>query len=108
VVFAGEPDIGAVVFAVDRAGYRATVETARFDIEKMTCASCLSRVEKALTNMPGVLDANVNLAARTGTVRSKSPLRTPLWETSSLSGQAKRCRLTGGWSKAPLSSTNRC
>ena len=28
----------------------------------MTCASCVGRVEKALKRVPGVQDANVNLA----------------------------------------------
>lgn len=32
------------------------------DIEGMTCASCVSRVEKALKKLPGVQDATVNLA----------------------------------------------
>ncbi|MGN6459551.1 MAG: cation transporter, partial [Achromobacter mucicolens] len=31
-------------------------------IEGMTCASCVKRVEKALTNVPGVAQAQVNLA----------------------------------------------
>lgn len=31
-------------------------------IEGMTCASCVSRVERALTRAPGVADASVNLA----------------------------------------------
>ena len=34
----------------------------------MTCAACVARVERALRKVPGVLSANVNLAAGTGTV----------------------------------------
>jgi Cu+-exporting ATPase len=37
-------------------------------IEGMTCASCVRRVEKALTKVPGVTDANVNLAAEKAAV----------------------------------------
>jgi Cu+-exporting ATPase len=35
----------------------------------MTCASCVNRVTKALKKVPGVLDANVNLATEQATVR---------------------------------------
>jgi len=41
---------------------------ALFDIEGMTCASCVRRVEKALTNVPGVEAANVNLATEKASV----------------------------------------
>ena len=34
------------------------------NIEGMTCASCVRRVEKALRAIPGVADASVNLATR--------------------------------------------
>ena len=34
----------------------------RFNVEGMTCASCVGRVEKALRKVPGVTDASVNLA----------------------------------------------
>lgn len=37
-------------------------------IEGMTCASCVRRVEKALTKVPGVDAANVNLATEKATV----------------------------------------
>ena len=37
-------------------------------IDGMTCASCVSRVEKALMRVPGVLRAEVNLATETATV----------------------------------------
>ncbi|WGJ14535.1 heavy metal translocating P-type ATPase [Methylocapsa sp. D3K7] len=69
VVFSGAPDIAAVVAAIGKAGYGAAIETARFDIDKMSCASCVNHVEKAFKKVPGVIKANVNLAARTGTVR---------------------------------------
>ncbi len=38
-------------------------------IRGMTCASCVSRVEKALRKVPGVMDAGVNLASGRATVR---------------------------------------
>ncbi len=37
-------------------------------IEGMTCASCVRRVERALTTVPGVTAATVNLATETATV----------------------------------------
>jgi heavy metal translocating P-type ATPase len=38
------------------------------DIDGMTCASCVQRVERALEGVPGVEAASVNLATRTATV----------------------------------------
>ncbi|MER3439211.1 MAG: heavy metal translocating P-type ATPase, partial [Chloroflexota bacterium] len=38
-------------------------------IEGMTCASCVRRVERALTKVPGVEEASVNLATETARVR---------------------------------------
>jgi Cu+-exporting ATPase len=42
----------------------------RFGVEGMTCASCVGRVEKALSRVPGVLEATVNLATETADVRT--------------------------------------
>jgi Cu+-exporting ATPase len=39
-----------------------------FPVEGMTCASCVRRVEKALTRTPGVAEASVNLATERATV----------------------------------------
>ncbi|HXV08690.1 MAG TPA: heavy metal translocating P-type ATPase, partial [Burkholderiales bacterium] len=39
-----------------------------FPVEGMTCASCVARVEKALRRVPGVREANVNLATESATV----------------------------------------
>ena len=43
-------------------------ESLIFDITGMTCASCSARVEKALSKLPGVLEASVNLATEQATV----------------------------------------
>ncbi|MGH8807535.1 MAG: heavy metal translocating P-type ATPase [Noviherbaspirillum sp.] len=40
------------------------------DIEGMSCASCVGRVEKALRKVDGVLDASVNLATENAHVRA--------------------------------------
>jgi len=42
--------------------------TVNLDIEGMTCASCIARVEKALVGAPGVVSASVNLATERATV----------------------------------------
>ncbi len=47
--------------SVDPAQQTETREI-RFDVEGMTCASCVRRVEKALANVDGVDEASVNLA----------------------------------------------
>ena len=41
------------------------------DIEGMTCASCVQKVERALGDVDGVQAAAVNLAARTATVQGE-------------------------------------
>ncbi len=41
----------------------------QFDIEGMTCASCVRRVERSLEKVPGVEQASVNLATERASVR---------------------------------------
>ncbi len=53
---------GALLAAIDEAGYEARAETLVLEVEDMTCASCVSRVEKALKSVPSVETASVNLA----------------------------------------------
>lgn len=43
----------------------------RLDVEGMTCASCVARVEKALLKVPGVARASVNLATEKATVEAQ-------------------------------------
>jgi len=45
-----------------------------FPVEGMTCAACAGRVERALRAVPGVAEANVNLATEVASVRAESPL----------------------------------
>ncbi len=61
-IHAGETDLPSVAEAVSRAGFSVGRETLSFAVKGMTCAACAGRVEKALRNVPGVFDANVNLA----------------------------------------------
>jgi Cu+-exporting ATPase len=63
--------------AVAKAGYEAVpvaTETATLAIGGMTCASCANRVEKALSRVPGVAGASVNLATEQATVNLRAPL----------------------------------
>ncbi|WP_286198823.1 heavy metal translocating P-type ATPase [Mesorhizobium sp. BR1-1-16] len=48
----------------------APPERIEFSIEGMTCASCVSRVEKAIKAVPGVDAASVNLATERATIRT--------------------------------------
>ncbi len=62
----------ALAAAVRKAGYDvATTETTLL-VEGMTCASCVSRVEKALRKVPGVSGATVNLATEKASIQALS------------------------------------
>ena len=64
----GEASTDDLVSAVVGAGYDVVTAQETLPIIGMTCASCVSRVEKALRNPPGVLKAEVNLATEKATV----------------------------------------
>ncbi|HML80492.1 MAG TPA: heavy metal translocating P-type ATPase [Thiomonas arsenitoxydans] len=59
----------AIADAVSAAGYTPIVAETALDVEGMTCASCVGRVERALRKQPGVLSATVNLAVNRAQVR---------------------------------------
>ncbi|HYF61943.1 MAG TPA: copper ion binding protein, partial [Herpetosiphonaceae bacterium] len=52
----------ALIQAVEKGGYGVVTATRTLPVTGMTCASCVTRVEKALKKADGVLDATVNLA----------------------------------------------
>ena len=56
--------------AIVQAGYDVPEQRIKLQVEGMTCASCVGRVERALKKVPGVLAAAVNLAAGTAEVRA--------------------------------------
>lgn len=62
VEFNADGDTEAVVEAIRKAGYEPLAREIDLKIGGMTCASCVSRVERALKTVPGVLSAEVNLA----------------------------------------------
>ncbi|MCF1450070.1 copper-translocating P-type ATPase [Agrobacterium vitis] len=73
-----------VLQAIKKAGYEAKLETRELSVEGMTCALCVSRVEKALNSVPGVRLATVNLATEKATVRILSGTPTSALENAVL------------------------
>jgi len=69
VTFVGDANTGAVVEAIERAGYEVPETAIDLRVEGMTCASCVGHVEKALAKVPGVIAATVNLATEKASVR---------------------------------------
>ena len=49
-------------------------KTSTFQIDGMSCASCVARVEKALLAVPGTTKASVNLANETVQVSYNDPV----------------------------------
>jgi len=67
---AGETNIGAIAGVVTNAGFEVPEETFSFGVGGMTCSACSGRVEKALNRLPGVLEANVNIALERADIRT--------------------------------------
>ncbi|MFQ5882830.1 MAG: heavy metal translocating P-type ATPase [Candidatus Methylomirabilales bacterium] len=61
-------DPRVLVEAVRDAGYEVPLAQATLSIGAMTCASCVSHVERALNGVDGVAAANVNLATEKATI----------------------------------------
>lgn len=65
----GRVDAAVLVAAVRQAGYDVPSRHVDLLITGMTCASCVNRVERALKQLPCVLDASVNLASESARVQ---------------------------------------
>src|SRR5690606_29031431 len=52
-----------LVAAIHDAGYEVSRQQLDLDIQGMSCAACVGRIERALTAQPGVLEVSVNLAS---------------------------------------------
>jgi Cu+-exporting ATPase len=57
-----------LIHTIEGLGYQAVTDRATIAVRGMSCASCVTRIEKALEETPGVLDASVNLATEKATV----------------------------------------
>src|SRR5215211_756198 len=57
-----------LIRVIREAGYGADVRETTFGVTGMTCASCVGSVERALRQLPGVVEASVNLANEKATV----------------------------------------
>ncbi|HSX70243.1 MAG TPA: heavy metal translocating P-type ATPase, partial [Pseudomonas sp.] len=55
--------LAMLVEAVQQAGYRVPIGELELAVEGMTCASCVGRIERALSKVPGVPSVSVNLAS---------------------------------------------
>jgi Cu+-exporting ATPase len=58
--------------AVRKAGYDVATTETTLQVEGMTCASCVARVERALLKVPGVSQATVNLATERANIQALS------------------------------------
>ncbi|WP_108484760.1 heavy metal translocating P-type ATPase [Oceaniglobus ichthyenteri] len=72
-----DASMAQVAQALREAGYPAKMHTAQFDVENLSCASCVGRAEKALLAIPGVVEASVNLATETAQVTWAEGAATP-------------------------------
>ncbi len=61
-------DVGIIITAVEKTGFGVATKTIELNIEGMTCATCVGRVEQALMRCAGVIKATVNLATERATV----------------------------------------
>ncbi len=63
-----QTNLPQLIKKVENLGYGARVEKVVLPIRGMTCASCVSKVERALRSVKGVLQASVNLATERASV----------------------------------------
>ena len=60
--FEGPPDVAAAIATIEKSGYAVPQASVELQVQGMTCASCVGRVERTLRRVPGVQDVAVNLA----------------------------------------------
>lgn len=67
--FAGAPDVPAAIAVIEKAGYSVPQTHIELQVQGMTCASCVGRVERVLKKQIGVQEVSVNLATERASVR---------------------------------------
>jgi Cu+-exporting ATPase len=63
--------INSVIDAIQKAGFKVPRQTVQLEIDGMTCASCVKRVEDQLLAADGVYDAKVNLATQSAIIAAE-------------------------------------
>lgn len=76
-----------LIQAIQNAGYQVPIKTMDIAVSGMTCASCVRRIETALSTVPGVFDASVNLLNGRASVRVFSD-QTPFSDLANAVGKA--------------------
>ena len=61
-------DLSKIKDTISQLGYGVATRKSIFPVSGMTCAACVARVEEALSSVPGVVSASVNLASEKATV----------------------------------------
>ncbi len=60
--------LSTILQAIQELGYQADMDTLAIPVEGMSCASCVNKVQKTLTETEGIISATVNFAAERATV----------------------------------------
>lgn len=76
IEFSHQADAKAVSEAIQKTGFSIRPQYVDLTIEGMTCASCVGRVEAALSKVEGVKEARVNLATERAHVEITAPIST--------------------------------
>jgi len=61
-------NLAGIKDVISQSGYGVATRKSIFPVGGMTCASCVARVEQALSSVPGVVSASVNLVSEKATV----------------------------------------
>ena len=69
IILDSEKSVMPAIRAIEKAGYQVQVLEQEFQIEGMTCASCVNRIESVLSKENGILSSSVNLATEKARVK---------------------------------------
>ncbi len=108
IVFTGTPDVTAAIEAIERTGFQVAEDTIDLAVSGMTCASCVGRVERALSAVPGVRRASVNLATeRAQVTAARGVTSAALIRAIAKTGYEAQPVVSGGSSTADLDAARR-
>lgn len=82
--------------AVENAGYHPIADKFDIGIDGMSCAACVGRVERAIGQLPGILDANVNLASERASISYLSDGLSPTQISDAITAAGYEVHEVGG------------